>query len=176
MIFYRISRTFYCAILAWVITAPTIAVAQITPFAESNSYEIAKVASKGFCFAAAQMRSESDNPMLYTFYKTVAGQRWHVLGFEKTGIINDGELGLKVGIDGVETLKNSTETRDGDFMLPFRTVDEIRSHEKLLDEGRLMRVDISSPIGEPIDTVTVQLENYRAALAIMNDCVQSFEK
>ena len=75
-------------------------------------------------------------------------------------------VSLNVSIDGTETLVRETETRDGDFMLPFEALEEIRGHEDLAKTGEAMVIAFNG-----VDSLSVPLEDFREALASVQDCL-----
>lgn len=151
---------------------PNPAQAQVIPFEETDTYDIAKVASRGFCFAATQLKSQNSHAVVYTYYQTVAGQRWHVVSYADASILGDGAQSLRVSIDGDLTLERATEARDGDFMLPFETLDEITAHEKRSAMGASKVIALT----DVADTITLDLEAFRAIIPIMRECLVAFEK
>jgi len=73
-----------------------------------------------------------------------------------------------VTIDGEMTLDRVTEARDGDFMLPFQALAEIETHEARTRDGSVMRIAVGG------DHLDVPLADYRAALAALIACLDSF--
>lgn len=144
----------------------TPATAQVSPYAEVAGYNIARVESSAVCFAAVQLPSENGDDMLYTYYQAQAGQRWHVAGYVEDGVLTMPAVSVSVSIDGVETLLRDTETRDGDFMLPFEALAEIQGHEKLVETGDAMVIALGDT-----DSLTVPLGDYRAALGAVQTCL-----
>ncbi|MEO0342240.1 MAG: hypothetical protein AAF198_02265 [Pseudomonadota bacterium] len=146
--------------------------AQVVPFDDTETYEVAKIADKGVCFAATRTLSENNRPMVYTYYHTVNDQRWHVLGYEIDDTIPTDSVSLAVNIDGETTLLRDTSTQNSDFMLPFENLEEISKHETLSASGNDMNVSIV----ETSDMVTIELEPFRNALVLMQACLNSFSQ
>lgn len=144
----------------------TPAFAQVTPFAEVSGYNIAQVEDSAVCFAAIQLPSENGDEMLYTYYQAQAGQRWHVAGYVES-VFSVESVVVNLSVDGVETLSRETETRDGDFMFPFETLDEIQTHETLVKSGDTMVIKVGDT-----DSLAVPLWDYRAALAAVQSCLK----
>ena len=144
--------------------APVIA--QVTPFAEVAGYNVAQVENSPVCFAAVQLPSDKGDEMLYTYYQAQAGQRWHVIGYVADIALGNQSVSLNVSIDGTETLVRETETRDGDFMLPFEALEEIRGHEDLAKTGEAMVIAFNG-----VDSLSVPLADFREALALVQDCL-----
>jgi len=140
--------------------------AQVTPFAEVAGYNVAQVENAPVCFAAVQLPSEKGDEMLYTYYQAQAGQRWHVIGYVADIALGNQSVSLNVSIDGTETLVRDAETRDGDFMLPFEVLDEIRSHEELAKTGDTMVIAFDG-----VDRLAVPLSDFREALAEVQACL-----
>ncbi|MDA8586372.1 hypothetical protein N9L47_08900 [Rhodobacteraceae bacterium] len=136
------------------------------PYSEIAGYSIAQVENSGVCFAAAKLTSDNGDDMLYTYYQAQAGQRWHVAGYVEAGVLQASNVGVDVSIDGTQTLMRETETRDGDFMLPFEALAEIRDHEKLVKTGETMVIGIGGS-----DRLRVPLGDYRAALGGVLACL-----
>ena len=143
--------------------------AQIVPFAEMAGYRVAHVEGSNICFAATTLRSEAEESMIYSYYQSAAGQRWHVAGYETAGVLTEATVKVGVLVDGVETLSRETETRDGDFMLPFETLAEIEGFEALISEGETMEIRVGDA-----DRLLVPLADYRAALIAIAQCLTSF--
>lgn len=144
------------------------AAAQIVPFTDVAGYNVARVTGQNLCVAATDLRSQSGRGMVYSYYQTMAGQRWHVAGYASNEQLTDGEAAVVVSIDGEVTLDRVTEARDGDFMLPFATLAEIEGHEARVRDGSVMRIAING------DHLDVPLAEYRAALAALTACLNSF--
>ena len=149
----------------------TAASAQVVPFGETGTYEIAKIADKGVCFAATKALSENKRPMVYTYYHTVSDQRWHVLGYEIDSTIQSEQVSLAINVDGETTLMRETIAQNSDFMLPFENIDEITNHETLSMQGNGMTVSIV----ETEDSVTISLPEFREGLGVLQLCLESFE-
>lgn len=147
------------------LTAP--AFAQVSPFAEVAGYDIAAIPENGVCFAVVQLQSEAGETMIYSYYQTVAGQRWHVASYANVDLSEDGTVAIRVSIDGAETLARDTETRDGDFMLPFEALPEIQAHETLTETGTAMVIEIGKT-----DSLTVPLGDFRSALGSTQSCLE----
>ncbi|MEO1563801.1 MAG: hypothetical protein AAFR98_10235 [Pseudomonadota bacterium] len=160
------------AVLIFNFLSATISSAQVVPFDDTDTYEVAKIANKGVCFAATKVLSENKRPMVYTYYHTVNDQRWHVLGYEINDTISTPTVTLAVDVDGETTLLRETITQNSDFMLPFENLDEISHHEALSATGAGMNVSIV----ETDDRVTIDLVTYRTALELMQDCLTSFSE
>ena len=142
--------------------------AQVVPVGEAAGYQIASVPSQGVCFAALQTVSEAGKPMVYSYYQTGVGQRWHVAGYIFASELPDGDVTVTVQIDETTTLSRATETRDGDFMLPFAALDEIEAHENLVPEGEAMTLTVNDD-----DRLVIPLDDYRAAYVAIQSCLTS---
>ena len=140
--------------------------AQFTTKDEVAGYEVAHVEETNVCFIAKQFASEAGRPMIYSFYRTNQGQRWHVAGYELVKVLEGPQVSLRVSIDGTETLARVTETRDGDFMLPFERLEEIEAHEALVESGAHMEIQVGN-----IDTLIVPLGDFRQALSALDACL-----
>ncbi|MGI9389438.1 MAG: hypothetical protein ACR2O1_05205 [Boseongicola sp.] len=162
-------RALALVLLAAAITLGLPAAAQIVPFGDIAGYKIARIQSKGICFAALEIRSTGDQAMVYTYYQTVTGQRWHVAGFGSSEELRNGEVALEVAIDGQVTLARSTEARDGDFMLPFEALNEITEHEALVETGDQLTISIN----EGSDQLEIGLADHRAALGAIQACLSA---
>ncbi|NNE81885.1 MAG: hypothetical protein HKN18_16575 [Silicimonas sp.] len=161
---------FFCAAtaLAVVLLAnPTSA--QIVPYKDIAGYKVARVESQNVCFAAAEFGSDEGHQMLYSYYQTSSGQRWHVAGYASEARLAGDEVAVRVTIDGTVTLERATETRQGDFMLPFEALPEIQAHEALVQTGETMEISVND--GD--DTLRVPLSDYRAALGAIAACLNS---
>ncbi|MEM9716092.1 MAG: hypothetical protein AAF826_06190 [Pseudomonadota bacterium] len=169
--FALLTRPRTVALLAFSMIA-TPSFAQVVPFDDTETYEVAKIADKGVCFAATKTLSENKRPMVYTYYHTVTDQRWHVLGYEINDTIDGDNVSLAVNIDGETTLLRDTLTQNSDFMLPFENIDEISKHETLSTTGDVMTVSIA----ETNDSVDIALEPFRVALQMMQACLTSFNE
>ena len=141
--------------------------AQIVPFGDIAGYKIARVQSQGICFAALETRSLGDQAMVYTYYQTATGRRWHVAGFGSSQELPNGEVAVEVAIDGEVTLARPTEARDGDFMLPFEALAEITAHEALIETGDQMTISIN----HGADNLVIALVDHRAALGAIQACL-----
>ena len=150
----------------------TTANAQIVPHSEVGEYNIAHVISGALCYAVLQQKSVGGEPMIYTYYETKIGQRWHVLGYADPQKITDASVNITIDIDDTETLKRETPTSDGDFMFPFANLDEIQAHEALIETGAVKSIAIA----ETGDTFEIQLEQHRAALSGLQDCLATIEE
>ncbi len=147
--------------------AASPALAQIVSYAETAGYKIARIDSQGVCFAAAELRSDAGAAMIYSYYATTAGQRWHVLSYPSSEQLPDGMVSVVVEVDGETTLSRETEARGGDFMLPFEALAEITGHEEKVTGGDEMAVSV----GDGADTLRVPLSDYRAALEVIQACL-----
>lgn len=154
--------------LSAVLLAAGPARAQIVPFADVAGYKVAKLPTQHLCFAAVELRSAADHPMIYSYFQTLAGQRWHVASYGSSAELSDGAVEVEVSIDGQVTLARTTEARDGDFMLPFEAVAEIEGHEALIPTGETMRISVN---GE--DHLLVDLQDHRAALGAIQACLNA---
>ncbi len=154
------------------ICAGSIASAQIVPFEETGEYRIAKVVSGNLCYAALKSQSVAGKPMVYTYYETKIGQRWHVLGYGKDAELEMPMVNITIDIDGETTLARETQTSDSDFMFPFENLEELQAYEALRDTGTLQTVTIA----ENGDKFELQLEPYRAALATLQDCLAEIKE
>ena len=144
------------------------AFAQVAPFDEVAGYDIAAIPDNGVCFGVVQLQSEAGATMIYSYYQTVAGQRWHVASYANVDLSDSETVAIRVAIDGTETLVRDAETRDGDFMLPFQALDEIQAHEQLTLTGTSMVIGIGDA-----DSLTVPLEDFRAALSVIQSCIEA---
>ena len=142
--------------------------AQIVQVGKAAGYQIASVPEQGVCFAALETVSEAGKPMVYSYYQTGAGQRWHVAGYTYASDLPDGDVTVTVQIDDTTTLSRATETRDGDFMLPFAALDEIEAHENLVPEGEAMTLTVNDD-----DRLVIPLNNYRVAYDAIQSCLTS---
>ena len=140
--------------------------AQIVPIAEVGPYRIMQVEDNAVCFAAVELLSANQKPMIYSYYQTTQGQRWNVAGFASEMEIEDGMRTITVTIDGTETISRETETRGGDFLLPFEALDEIEAHEALVETGLTMTIAVGD-----YDSVDVGLNDLRLALTATADCL-----
>ena len=147
------------------LTAAPVA-AQIVPVAEVGPYRIMQVEDNDVCFAAIELLSAGQKPMIYSHYATTQGQRWSVAGFASEMEIEDGMRTITVTIDGTETISRETETRGGDFLLPFEALDEIEAHEAMVETGLTMTIAVGD-----YDSVDVGLNDLRLALAATADCL-----
>ncbi|MEO9824820.1 MAG: hypothetical protein ABJF50_10440 [Paracoccaceae bacterium] len=146
------------------VTAP--ATAQIVPVAQVGPYRIMQVEDNNVCFAAIELLSAGQKPMIYSYYQTSQGQRWSVAGFASEMEIEDGNRIITVSIDGTETLSRETETRGGDFLLPFEALAEIEAHEALVETGLTMTIAVGD-----FDSVDVGLNDLRLALDATDKCL-----
>jgi hypothetical protein len=142
------------------------AAAQIVPVAEVGPYRIMQVDDSAVCFAAVELLSANQKPMIYSYYQTTQGQRWNVAGFASEMEIKDGMRTITVTIDGTETISRETETRGGDFLLPFEALAEIEAHEVLVETGLTMTISIGD-----YDSVDIGLNDLRLALDATADCL-----
>ena len=146
--------------------AATTATGQIVPVAEVGPYRIMQVEDNEVCFAAIELLSANQKPMIYSYYETTQGQRWNVAGFASEMEIEDGQRTITVTIDGTETISRETETRGGDFLLPFEALEEIEAHEALVQTGLTMTIAV-----DDYDTVDIGLNDLRLALSATTDCL-----
>ena len=161
------NNTFGGGVLVAAIAALTgPAVAQVAPFAEVAGYDIAAIPENGVCFGVVELASEAGATMIYSYYQTVAGQRWHVASYADVDLSESDTIAIRVSIDGTETLARDTETRDGDFMLPFEALPEIQAHETLSLTGTSMVIEIGKT-----DSLTVPLKDFRDAQGSIESCL-----
>ena len=146
--------------------AATTATGQIVPVAEVGPYRIMQVEDNEVCFAAIELLSANQKPMIYSYYETTQGQRWNVAGFASEMEIEDGQRTITVTIDGTDTISRETETRGGDFLLPFEALEEIEAHEALVQTGLTMTIAV-----DDYDTVDIGLNDLRLALSATTDCL-----
>ena len=146
----------------------TPAAAQVTPYAEIDGYSVASVDGQGTCLAATELTSDAGQIMVYTYYQTNRGQRWHVAGFVSNAQLPDGEVAIRAEIDGTETVARMTAAQNGDFMLPFETLPEIEGHEALVKTGEVLTIHAGDT-----DTLRIPLNDYRAALGAIQACLKA---
>lgn len=144
----------------------TSSAAQIVPVEQAGPYRIMRVESRKVCFAAVELMSEANKPMIYSYYATSLGQRWNVAGYASETEIENDVIGIAVAIDDTETVSRETETQGGDFLLPFEALAEIEAHEALLKTGDVMSISIGGD-----DTLLVPLDDHRLALEAMSQCL-----
>ena len=138
--------------------------------AEVAGYTVASSQELGFCFATTRALSEARETMVYSFYKTNDGRRWHVAGYGLEDRLSDPFVEVRVTIDDSETLgARETQTSDGDFMLPFQTLDEITAHEAAVASGETLTIFIGDR-----DSLSLPLADYRAALDAIDTCLAEF--
>jgi len=145
----------------------TPAVAQIMPVADVAGYQVARIGSQNVCFAAAELKSDGGSGVIYGYYTNNTGQRWHTFSYSTDAKLPNGALPVLVTVDGETTLERDTVAQNGDFMLPFEVRAEIENHEARVAEGDEMVVSILG--GE--DTLSIDLEDYRAALGAIETCL-----
>ncbi len=119
------------------------------------------------CLASIRSKSTAGQDFIYTYFQTNAGQRWHTIGYVESTALLSGTASLRVSVDGEEALDRATETREGDFMLPFETLDEITAFENMIPEGIYMTVEVA----ENNDTIPIELGRYRDALVAIDACL-----
>ena len=141
--------------------------AQIVPYTEVAGYKIARVEGNNVCFGVAELTSIGDHPMIYSYYQTDDSRRWHVAGYASDAHLEGTTVAVRVTIDDAVTIERETQTREGDFMLPFEALAEIEGHEALVATGETMVIDVNG--GE--DQLVVPLSDFRAALAAINNCL-----
>lgn len=155
-------------ITAFALTA-TVSTAQMLPFGNVGDYRIATVEGQQVCVMTLETLSAANKPMVYSFYATPFGQRWHVVGFADPSDLPSATVGVTVTVDGATTLQRNTQTSDGDFMLPFETLAEIEGHENAIADGETLEIAMA----EASDQVTLQLATHRIALKRMQDCLDA---
>ena len=155
------------AAAALVLAAP--ASAQIVLFADIAGYKIARIESQNVCFAATELGSEAGHRMVYSYYQTKTGQRWHVAGYALENQLQGDRVAVRVSIGDTVTLERETEARDGDFMLPFEALPEIEAHEALIRTGDTMVIAIDGDS----DALSLPLGDYRAALGAIAACLNA---
>lgn len=143
--------------------------AQIVPYAEIAGYQIARIESQNVCFAATEISSDAGHLMVYSYYQSKTGQRWHVAGYALENQLSGNRVAMRVTIDGTVTLERETETREGDFMLPFETLPEIEGHEALVKTGETLNITLNGDA----DALSLPLSDYRAALGAIATCLNS---
>lgn len=154
------------ALLACVLAAAPAA-AQVIPHEEIAGYTVASSNELNFCFATTKATSAAGETMVYSFYKTNDGRRWHVAGYENRARLSDPTVTIGVAIDNVETLAaRETPTQDGDFMLPFAALDEITGHEAAVETGETLTISIDQD-----DSLSLPLIDYRFAVQSIDDCL-----
>ncbi len=148
-------------------TAAPVA-AQFTPYTEVAGYSVVNIQDTVVCFAATQLTSKANKVMVYTYYQSKVGQRWHVAGYEDTTALEPGQVAVTVSIDGTQALARDTEAREGDFMLPFANLEEIEGFEAMIPEGKTFEIELGNG-----DSLDIPLDNYRAALHAITNCLST---
>ena len=162
-------KAFRSLALLFALLAPAAPLgAQIIPVTETSDYQIMKEDSQQVCFAATELLSAQKKPMIFTHYASTQGQRWSVAGYASAMELASGMINISVAVDGTETISRETVTRDGDFLLPFETLEELEAHEALISAGTAMSITIGD-----VDTVDVALDAFRVALEAMANCLQT---
>jgi len=164
-----VRKAFAAVLLAATSVFGLPAYAQIVPFADIAGYTVARVQSQGICFAAVELNSVGGHSMVYTYYQTATGQRWNVAGYKSDDILTDAVTEIEVSIDDDVTLLRDTETRNGDFMLPFESLEEIQAHEAKIRTGETMHISIN----DGSDQLAVGLVDHRAALGAIQACLSA---
>lgn len=154
------------AILTAALTAAWPAAAQVVPVTEAGGYQIMHEESQKVCFAAAELMSEAEKPMIYAYYATAEGRRWNVAGYASATEIDDGTIKVTVSVDGTDTVSRETQTRGSDFLFPFETLAEVEAHEALIATGDVMSITLDN-----VDTLQVPLGDHRIALEAMAGCL-----
>ena len=144
------------------------AAAQFTPYTEVAGYTVAQIDASGVCFAATQLTSQANRDMVYTYYQAQAGQRWHVAGYQDASALESATVAVTVSVDGTQALSRETETREGDFMLPFEALAEIEGLEALIPDGNTLEIAVGDA-----DVLRVPLDDYCAALGAITACLST---
>lgn len=141
------------------------AAAQMVPYADIAGFKIARVEEPRICLAALEKPSEAGRKMIYTYYQTAAGQRWHVAGYDDPAHLTASEVALTVTVDTAFTLERRTEAREGDFMFPFASLEELLAFEASIPDGETLIIST----GE--DQLNIDLGDMRAALGAITACL-----
>lgn len=160
------SRRAACAVFAALLAVPATA-QQIEPFSDASGYSVARVMGQPVCFASLRSESASGQEFIYSYFQTNVGQRWHTIGYVEPTSLLTGTATLRVSVDAELALDRATETRDGDFMLPFQALEEITALEAMVPEGVYMTIEVA----ENNDTIAIELARYRDALVAIDACL-----
>lgn len=143
--------------------------AQVVPQGEVAGFKIAKLVENRMCTAAWEGKSRKGHPVLYTYYGTAIGQRWHVAGFATPENLGLDAVTVGLGFDGTEQFARETEVRDGDFMFPFATLEEVETFEAAIPDAETLNVDLA----EAGDGIDIPVADFRAALGAIRVCLTS---
>lgn len=164
-----IRNTFFGIVCSLFSLTATTTLAQLVPYANADDYKIARVDGQQVCVMTIETDSVAAKPMIYSFYATPFGQRWHVIGYAAADDLGAETVDVTVSVDDQVTLARSTQAQDGDFMLPFENLSEIEGHEDALAEGD----NLTIAIAETQDSLTLGLDIHRFALRRMQDCLDA---
>ncbi len=143
--------------------------AQVVPIESVAGYEIARIVSADVCFAVGDFKSEQGKDMVISYYRAKTGQRWQVAGYLSALDHPAASDTLSIVIDEASTLTRNVEIRDGDFIVPFETLEELEAFERGVESGTTLTLDLEQ------DSFKIDLEIYRSAIDATIACVDEIK-
>ncbi|MDG2339972.1 MAG: hypothetical protein P8L32_02080, partial [Paracoccaceae bacterium] len=132
-------------------------------------YEIARIVSSDVCFAVADFGSQQGHDMVISYYRAKTGQRWQVAGYLSGFDHPSASDTLSIVIDEISSLTREVEIRDGDFIVPFESLEELEAFEHNVESGTTLTFELEQ------DSFSIDLEAYRAAIDATKTCVNEIQ-
>jgi hypothetical protein len=139
--------------------------AQVVPIETVDGYKIARIVSADICFAVTDLRSAQNYDMVFSYYHAKSGQRWQVGGYLSSLDHPEATDTLIITIDGDLKLTRDIELSDGDFMVPFESLQELQAFERNIETASTLEFGLNK------DSFEIDLEKYRVAIQATLDCV-----
>ncbi|MDG2257044.1 MAG: hypothetical protein P8L68_00915 [Paracoccaceae bacterium] len=143
--------------------------AQVVPIETASGYEIARIVSADVCFAVGDFKSENGHDMVISYYRARTGQRWQVAGYLSAEDHPEESDTVSIVIDGKKSLTRVVEIREGDFIVPFESLEELEAFERDVENGTMLTFELEQ------DSFNIELESYRSAIGATIACVDAIE-